>query len=308
MVRRIESLAEGIVPPMEVDRARATLADLNQQAISSRTTWRVASARLTRTLRLTPGSVVIPLEPPHLQLTLVSPQFPVDDLVRCGLMNRPELASQRAMVQATLDLLRQERLRPLLPSIVLSGTGPDGAVTGGVFGGGTGGNLNTWGGQAEFDVGVVWTLQNLGLGNRALVRGREADRKKALIELFDLQDRVADEVVQAQAQAQGTRAEIAQAEKAVKEAGITFAGTLNGLLQIRGAGNLLQPVSRPQEAVAALQQLNSAYDKYFSAVNDYNRAQFQLYHALGYPSRNLAGQQQADDIRPIDVDWPGERR
>ena len=199
LVRRIESLAAGIVPAMEVDRARATLADLNQQAISSRTAWRVASARLTRTLRLTPGSVVIPLEPPHLRLTLVSSECALDDLVRCGLMNRPELASQRALVQATLELLRQEQLRPLLPSVVLCGSGPDGALTGGVFGGGTNGSLNTWGGQSEFDVGLVWTLRNLGLGNRALVRRREADRQKALIELFDLQDRVADEVVRAQA-------------------------------------------------------------------------------------------------------------
>ncbi len=308
LVRRIESLAAGIVPAMEVDRARATLADLNQQAISSRTAWRVASARLTRTLRLTPGSVVIPLEPPHLRLTLVSSECALDDLVRCGLMNRPELASQRALVQATLELLRQEQLRPLLPSVVLCGTGPDGALTGGVFGGGTNGSLNTWGGQSEFDVGLVWTLRNLGLGNRALVRGREADRQKALIELFDLQDRVADEVVRAQAQAQGARAEIGEAEKAVREAEITFTGTLNGLLQIRGAGNFLQPVSRPQEAVAALQQLNGAYDKYFGAVTDYNRAQFELYHALGYPSRILACDRQADEIRPIDVNWPTERR
>jgi outer membrane protein TolC len=288
LLRRVESLAQGLVPEAEVDRARATVADLDQQAVASRIAWRVASARLTRTLRLVPGSVVIPLEPPHLQVTLISFQYPVDDLVRCGLTNRPELAAQKALVQATLELLRQEQLRPLLPSVVLSGCGPDGAVLGGVFGGGTDGRLNTWGGQAEFDVGVVWTLQNLGLGNRALVRGREADRQKALIELFDLQDRVADEVVRAHAEAHGTRVEIADAETAVREANITFAGSLNGLLQIRGAGNFLQPVSRPQEVVAALQQLNGAYDKYFSAVADYNRAQFQLYHALGYPSRILA--------------------
>ena len=243
-----------------------------------------------------------------MRLTLVSSECALDDLVRCGLMNRPELASQRALVQATLELLRQEQLRPLLPSVVLCGTGPDGALTGGVFGGGTNGSLNTWGGQSEFDVGLVWTLRNLGLGNRALVRGREADRQKALIELFDLQDRVADEVVRAQAQAQGARAEIGEAEKAVREAEITFTGTLNGLLQIRGAGNFLQPVSRPQEAVAALQQLNGAYNKYFGAVTDYNRAQFELYHALGYPSRILACDRQADEIRPIDVNWPTERR
>ena len=87
---------------------------------------------------------------------------------------------------------------------------------------------------------------------------------------------------------EGARLEIPQAETAVREATITFAGTLQGLTQVRGAGNLLQTVSRPQEGVAALQQLNQAYERYFIAINSYNRAEFQLYHAIGYPSRILA--------------------
>ena len=37
---------------------------------------------------------------------------------------------------------------------------------------------------------------------------------------------------------------------------------------------------RPQEAVAALQQLQQSYDNYFRSVNEYNRAQFRLYRAL----------------------------
>ena len=244
---------------------------------------------------------MVPVEPPHLQVTLVSPQCSVDDLIPCGLMNRPELASQRAVVQATLELLRQERFRPLVPSVVLAGRGPDGAITGGVYGGGTEGNLNTWGGRAEFDAGLVWTLQNMGLGNRALVRGREADKEKALIEFFNLQDRVAEEVVQARAKAEGAREGIPEAETEVKEADATFMGTLNGLRRIRGAGNQLQPVSRPQEAVAALQQLNRAYDQYFVAVNNYNRAQFQLYHALGYPSRILSWERRMGEIQSVDT-------
>jgi len=209
-------------------------------------------------------------------------------------------------VQATLELLRQERFRPLIPSVVLAGRGPDGAITSGVYGGGTEGNLNTWGGRSEFDAGLVWTLSNLGMGNRALVRGRAADKEKALIELFNLQDRVAEEVVQARAQVEGARGEIPEAETGVKEADTTFAGTLKGLGQIRGAGRQLQPVSRPQEAVAALQLLNRAYDQYFIAVNNYNRAQFQLYHALGYPSRILSWDRRMGEIQAVDTSRPPE--
>jgi outer membrane protein TolC len=305
LVKQVESLADaGVVPAMEVDRARALLADLNQQSIAARTKWYIVSARLTRALRLNPSSVVVPVEPPHLQVTLISPQHSVDDLIPCGLLNRPELASQRAVVQATLDLLRQERCRPLIPSVVLAGRGPDGAILGGEYGGGRGGDISTWGGRAEFDAGLVWTLQNLGAGNMASIRGRAADREKALIELFSLQDRVAEEVVQARAQAEGARGEIPEAETEVKAADVTFSGTLRGLGQIRGAGRQLQPVSRPQEAVAALQQLNRAYDQYFVAVNNYNRAQFQLYHALGYPSRILSWDQRMGDVQTVDTSRP----
>jgi outer membrane protein TolC len=307
LVKQISSLSVGLVPESETDRAQVLLADLNHQAISARTTWRVASARLTRTLRLNPGSIVIPQEPPHLLVTLISSQYCVDDLICCGLTNRPELDSQRAAVQATLELLRRERIRPLLPSVVLEGCGPNGTLTNGYFGGGRGGELNTWGGQAQFDMGLVWTLQNLGMGNLAQIHGREADREQALIEFFNIQDRVADEVVQAQAQAEGAYDGIREAAREVNKAYITFTGTFKGLTQVRGAGGFLQTISRPQEAVAALQQLTRAYDQYFISINGYNRAQFQLYHAIGYPSQIIVYERPTGETQAVDTLRPQDR-
>jgi hypothetical protein len=60
-----------------------------------------------------------------------------------------------------------------------------------------------------------------------------------------------------------------------------------GLGQTRGAGNLLQLVIRPQEAVAAVQALAVAYADYYATVADYNRGQFRLYRALGAPAQAL---------------------
>jgi outer membrane protein TolC len=306
LVAQIESLARAIVPEMEADRARALAAQFNVQAAAARGNWQIASSRLTRVLRLAPGSVVAPEEPAYLQVTLIGPEHTVDDLVPCGLTNRPELSSQRAAVQATLELLRAEKMRPLLPSVVLAGNGPDGSTMGGVFGGGTGGDLGSSYGRADVSAGLVWTLQNLGAGNCAAIRGRAADKERATIELAEIEDRIADEVVQAHAAAEAARGEIAAAETALKEARITFDGTMKGLSEVRGAGNLLQTVSRPQEGVAALQQLNQAYADYFTAVNKYNRAQFQLYHAVGYPSRILAWQRQEGDAAPSPPNRPPE--
>jgi hypothetical protein len=47
---------------------------------------------------------------------------------------------------------------------------------------------------------------------------------------------------------------------------------------------------RPQEVVAAIQALAQAYNDYYGAVADYNRAQFRLYRALRQPAQALAGQ------------------
>jgi len=97
------------------------LADLEQQAASAREAWRVHSADLTQVLRLDPRAVVIPQEHDHLQITLIDPARPLDDLIPIGLLNRPELASHRALVLAAEARLRREKMRPLLPSVMING-------------------------------------------------------------------------------------------------------------------------------------------------------------------------------------------
>ena len=66
----------------------------------------------------------------------------------------------------------------------------------------------------------------------------------------------------------------------------------------------MQLVNRPQEAVAALQQLNRTYGLYFAAINSYNRAQFQLYRALGYPARILVCDTPVGRRRQVDTSRP----
>src|SRR6185312_4641444 len=85
LVRRIAALGRDLAQPYEVDRARNMVADLQQPAALERQGWRVASARLTRVLRLDPRAVVEPLEPDHLQVTLVDPGRALDDLMPVAL-------------------------------------------------------------------------------------------------------------------------------------------------------------------------------------------------------------------------------
>ena len=99
-----------------------------------------------------------------------------------------------------MERVRQERLRPLIPNVVVAGTGPGGAINGGVFGGGPDNGTHLYGGRFDIGVGAVWTLNNLGVGNRSLVRERTAQEQQASIDFANIQDQVAQEVVQAQAQ------------------------------------------------------------------------------------------------------------
>ncbi len=308
LVRRAAALGRDLAAPVEVNRARTQLADLEQAVALAREQWKVASADLTRALRLAPSAVVTPLEPPFLLVTLISPQESVDDLIPIGLTNRPELASQQALVQATLARLRAERLRPLLPSIVLLGdavpAAPGGYLMGGVYGSDVNGKGNPWVGRFDPSVQVVWELRNLGFGNRALVRERQAQTEEAAVELFRSQDRVAAEVAQAQAQLESAATRIGQAEAGLKEAQINFAGNLRGIGETSRLGDTLTLVIRPQEAVASLDQLARAYDNYFLAVNDYNRAQFRLFRALGYPASVLACERTPAPVEPVNTSRP----
>jgi outer membrane protein TolC len=290
VARRAEALSQSLAPPLEAARARAELARRRQAVHLARERWRTAGAELTRLLRLDPAAAVEPLEPPHLPVTLLSLDCPVDDLIAVGLTNRPELAAQQALVQATLQQLRQEKVRPLVPSVLLRGssTPVTGTLAAGVFGGGLNGSMNNFSMRSDFDLQVLWELQNFGLGNRARVHERKAENQVALLELFRTQDRVAAEVVQAYHQAKEAAARRAEAEAGLKDALELANRSVEAMSQTRQAGNVILLVVRPQEVVAAVQALAQAYADFYGAIADYNRAQFRLYRALGHPAQAVA--------------------
>lgn len=305
LVRQVHALSRDLASPIEIDRARTLLAEVEQQLISAQQDWRVSSATLTRLLRLDPRCVIVPLEPDHMQVMLIAPQEPVDHLIPIGLTNRPELGSQQAMVQATIARLKQERMRLLVPSVLLSGNNtPGDLLMGGVYGTGQNGSLNQWSGRSDTSLQLIWQYENLGMGNRARIRERDGQRQQAIIELFNVQDHVAADVAQAHARLASAEGRALQAEAGLKTAIISYDGNLEGLHQTVRFGDVLQLVNRPQEVVNALMQLEQAYTLYFTTVADYNRSQFELYHALGYPAQVLACERSPGDIVPVETSRP----
>ncbi len=305
LVERISNLSRELVPTVEIDRARNMVADLEQLASSAREEWCVHSADLTQVLRLDPRAVVVPLEHDHLQITLIDPALSREDLMQIALTNRPELASQRALVRAAEARVRREKMRPLLPVVMINGFQSAGMyLQAGIFGLGPNSSLNQWAGRDDVSYQLIWQLEGFGIGNLARVKKQRGEESRAGIELFRTQDRVAAEVTRAQARLQSAATRVKQAERALRTAIIAFNGSFEGLQQTKRFGEVLVLVYRPEEAVYALRLMKLAFDEYFTTVAEYNRAQFQMFHALGYPAREIADLRPPGEILPIDTARP----
>lgn len=286
LVRRTRGLVPALTPDFEAARVEAELARRQQAVELADERWKITGAELQRVLRLDPTTQVEPVEPPELRIDLIDPNQSVDDLIPIALTNRPELASRQAQVQATLTLLKQERLRPLIPSLLIRGwsTPVTGTLAAGVFT-----NIDgETGFRSDLDFQLLWQFENLGFGNVARTQQRRAENRLAIVELFRVQDRVAAEVAQALARVNHASRRVKFAGEGVKQAVDSADKNLIALGQVRRVGETNQLVVRPQEALASVQALAQAYADYYGAIADFNRAQFQLYRALGYSSQCLS--------------------
>ncbi len=305
LIERIAQLSRELVPVVEVDRARNLVADLEQEATMARQEWRVNSADLTQVLRLDPRSVVDPMESDHLQITLLDPARQLDDLIPVALTNRPELASNQAVVQAVAATIRRERGRLLMPSILINGfQTPYEMLQGGIFGLGSNTSMNQWQGRDDLSYQFLYEFEAFGIGNLARIKQQRGEQSLAIINLFKIQDKVAADVTRAQARLQSATARVTQADRALRTAIITFNGNFEGLRQTTRFGDVLVLVNRPQEVVFALQLMKVAFNEYFDTVADYNKAQFELFHALGYPAREISYLRPPGNIEPVDTTRP----
>ena len=119
VAKKTIALAEGLAPPLEASRAKVELARRKQAVTIARERWRVGSAELGRLLRLDATTIIEPAETPFLSITLIGEGQTLDQLIPIALTNRPELSGHQALILATLARLKQEKLRPLMPSLAL---------------------------------------------------------------------------------------------------------------------------------------------------------------------------------------------
>src|SRR5262249_37933903 len=166
--------------------------------------------------------------------------------------------------------LRQEKVRPLLPLL-------SAGFSYGTFGGG--GNLvptpfGNFNNRMDFDAFAVWSLENLGFGNRALKNRARSNRNEAMLAEASVLDNIGREVAQAQAQALAARQRIDVTARQLRLAQEGFQEELDRTKNLAG---------RPIEVLNSLNQLRTARQALIQATIDYNQAQFRLFVALGQP-------------------------
>jgi outer membrane protein TolC len=234
----------------------------------------VASANLARLLHLDPSVRLVPAEETPPVIEWVDPGIPLESLVLQAVAGRPEVAAQSARIAAGETRLRQERVRPWLPTIAVG-------FSAGEFGGGGGiaRRFDRIDGRTDFDAMAYWTLQNLGFGNHALQNRARGQLQRAEAEQRAIIDEVRRQVSDAFATAQARRRDVEIARKRIANARQAYE---QDLARTRNADG------RPLEVLSSLNQLKAARLDFIRALVGSSQAQFQLAVALGSPATAFA--------------------
>jgi len=260
----------------DADRARAEANLRTLEVARAQEGFDVARARLGQLLRIDPLLRIVPLDDRVEPLEIVDPQLPTSELVARGLSSRPELAEQRDLVNAAVNRLRRERLAVLMPSVLVG-------TSYGAFGAGTGGKIDGYGDRFDLDAVAYWELKNLGVGNRAAASIAAARVDQERTRQLAAMDRVAREVVEADARLRARRDRMAAARDATAAAEDSLR---------RNTERIHNAIGLPIETLQALGALATARREYVRAVSDYNAAQLTLERAMGYPVDGRADPQQ----------------
>jgi outer membrane protein TolC len=292
----------------DANRAEADSLALELEEKRAQEDVAVASADLAQLLNLDPSTRLQTGDVPIQVVQFVDPKTPLPQLLEVAARNRPEVLAVAANIRASQVRVRQEKTRPLLPALIMGfsaddfGGGAVASTNGNVFdphtgfvsgaprpetGGQTVPKFGRITGRTDADVLAVWTLQNMGFGNIAHVRQRRAELGQAEAEQVRIINEVAREVSEAYNLSAERFRSIEIERRRVQEASNGFQRDLN---RIRGG------IGFPIEVLNQAKRLASARQDLLKAVVGFDRAQFQLFVALGQPPTLVV--EDGPDVKP----------
>ena len=254
----------------DADRAEADRRRFQADIQKAEERAAVASALLAERLNLDPSAQLRPLAGPLEPIELINPETPPEELIRSAVARRPDLAAREALVSQAEYRVKQEKARPLLPTIWLG-------FSGGAFGGGsnlTATPLGSFAGRTDFDVRAYWTVLNLGAGNASLIKQRKAQAGQAMADRSRVINQIRAEVASARAQSLALRSQVTNARFGLRTAEDGYRQD-----QIR----LRETLALPIEALDSLRLLSDARVALIQAITRANRTQFALFVSLGAP-------------------------
>ena len=243
---------------------------LRRQAQELRGERSATSARLAGMLSLDPTQ---PLLPPGGRLDALGffdAETDLESLVTQALRSRPEVNARANEVAESTTRLRQEQLRPWLPTVFLG-------FSAGGFGGGsdlTGTGYGNFGTRTDFDVAAVWSVQNTGVGNLALQHRGRARIGQAVARLDSTQNQIRAEVAESLSR---IRSALSQIETARRQLTTAQEGLAEEMVRIK------QGEGRPIEVLDSARQLTESRLELIRAITEHNVAQFRLLAAVGTP-------------------------
>ncbi len=257
----------------DADRAASELARREGQVLASEGLILTASAELCRVINLDPSIRLHPTDAYVVPLQIVPDPQPLSELIALGMLRRPELAERRAAIREAFLQLEGAKVLPFSPTALIG-------FSAGGFGGGS--NLvnpvfGSMSGRTDTDVIAYWTLQNLGVGNAALIKGARARLGVNRFQEIAVLNRVRAEVAVAYARTHARFAQIGTTEAAVRASQRGFREDYD--LTVQQSGRKVLPI----ELLNNFRLLNDSRREYLDAIVDYNNAQFELYVALGQP-------------------------
>ena len=265
--------------PADAERAATEVGRRDADIFTADAAIIEASARLGQILNLQSSVRLQSSESWIVPRPIVPDPIPLPELIAIALYRRPEIAERRAEVHAAMLQLDGARLLLFSPQFIAD-------FSDGTFGGGSDTNtaatgsprFGGFGDRTDSDLMLYWSIRNLGLANRALIKTATAQLAATNWERTQRLNEIRAEVADAFARTQSRAAQLNVRERAVASSERGFREDF----QRAQAGE-----GRPIEVLDSLRLRARAQQDYLDTIANYNQAQYELYVAIGQPPADL---------------------
>jgi outer membrane protein TolC len=260
----------------DADRAATELARRESDVVAAEAGVQTSAARLSQLVYIDASTRLHPSENWVVPRVMVPEVIPLPELLAISLYQRPELGERRTAVHAAMLGLDAAKTLPFSPQVIAGYSAGD-------FGGGS--NLvnnqprfGSFAPRADVDVIAFWSLQNLGLGNKAQIDVARSRLRASDLERLITLNQIRAEVADAFARVHTLSAQLDIRRQGVEASQLAFREDFIRSRQNEG---------RPIEVLDSLRLLDRARTAYLNSLVDYNVAQFALYSAVGQPPADL---------------------